>query len=125
MSGEEDTTIEPSSSNFTTNNVLYQNDILQKLCRICGSLHSERNQKFYAVSKHDVSELHPCQFCQKCFYHLKNYKARKIVSSTIPIKWGDHKNSNCETCVLCGKNLLGEGHVRPPILEEDQNLLKQ
>ena len=67
----------------------------------------ELDATFGTTTSNDVSELHPCQFCQKCFCHLKNYKARKTVSPTIPIKWADGKNSNCETYILGGKKSVG------------------
>ena len=96
-------------------------EVLNKLCRICGSIWSERADKFLKVEDFkidldatfgiktvdDVASIHPVHFCLKCFYNVSNFKKRKSICTLKAITWSSHQLENCETCMLASVKVVG------------------
>ena len=94
---------------------------LEKLCRICGEISSERNNKFFGIAEYksdmdvafntktidDIPGVHPKQFCTKCKNIVKNCKKRNTVSKLTPITWSPHQLENCEACHLASVKTVG------------------
>ena len=93
---------------------------LDKLCFICGSLKSVRNNKYFPIDDmisdvestflikvNLVKDIHPSALCQKCKYLIYTSKRRNVPNSTIPITWSKHTEENCFTCFKIVKGFAG------------------
>ena len=103
-----------------TNDLTVHIQALAKLCFICGSLQSTRNNKFFPIGEivndvestflikvNVVKDVHPSALCQKCKNIIKVSLKRNVPSSTIPITWSKHTDENCFTCLKIVKGLVG------------------
>ena len=93
---------------------------LEKLCRICGEIWSERKNKFFDVAEHksdidvafgtntigDTPTVYPKRICMKCKNILKNCMKRMTVSMLTPIIWSPHQ-INCKSCSLAFVKTVG------------------
>ena len=79
---------------------------LQKLktsCRVCGC-HFQRHKKtfsvknyakdlkecFWIATEYDIEDIHPKEFCDKCYFSFKNIKKGHAHSSKV-VNWEPHK----------------------------------
>ena len=95
---------------------------MDKLCRVCGAIRSERNCKYYKVVDFaselelvfniriadDKNDVHPVLFCTKCFYKIDNFHRQQVKSKFQPLVWLPHDiMAGCGTCKLANTKLRG------------------
>ena len=87
---------------------------LSRLCRVCASVIGQKSNKIFQVSKYitslksafwieglenDSSEIHPPQFCSKCYHVMNNInKKKRTHSQTSLFVWKPHSD-HCEVCI--------------------------
>ena len=92
---------------------------MDKLCWVCGAIRSERKSKYYRVvdfaselesvfdigTVDDKNNLHPVNFCTKCYYKIDNFKRHQVKSRFQTLVWVPLDMKGCGTCKLASTNL--------------------
>lgn len=98
-------------------------EFLKKSCRVCGHYYGEKHkEQFYECSNliieiylvfgvdisDDKRDIHPSTLCHNCYAKcLKSQKNQFYKTATVPIRWKEHGDDNCEICELFEKKRRG------------------
>ena len=69
------------------------------------TLHPELESVFNIGTLDGKNNLHPVNFCTKCYYKIDNFKGQQVKSPFQTLVWVPHDMKGCGTCKLASTNL--------------------